>query len=147
MHRHNHASETHLHRCAEWKINFPVSKSNQRYIILRYGETLNVCFLSDYTLFLEMANVEKWRSMNLRIFMHIGSWDDQKRLSGTQFSRLTGLPKARDRLATALANQLELIDFDGLLISWYYPGCNRVRLICLLFVSFAATLMPFLGRM
>jgi GH18 family chitinase len=76
-----------------------------------------------------MANVEKWRSMNLRIFMHIGSWDDEKRLSGTQFSRFLGMPKARDRLATALANQLQLINFDGLLISWYYPGCNRVGLI------------------
>jgi GH18 family chitinase len=75
---------------------------------------------------LELANVEKWRSMNLRIFMHIGSWDNEKRLSGTQFSKLLALPKARERLATALANRLQLNNFDGLLVSWYYPGCNRV---------------------
>jgi GH18 family chitinase len=77
--------------------------------------------------FSESANVEKWRSMDLRVFMHIGSWDDQKRLSATQFSKIFGMPKARDRFATALANHLQQNNFDGLLISWYYPGCHRVR--------------------
>jgi GH18 family chitinase len=59
--------------------------------------------------------------------MHIGSWDDEKRLSATRFSRICEFKNRRDRLATALANQLQEKNFDGLLISWYYPGCNRVR--------------------
>jgi GH18 family chitinase len=58
--------------------------------------------------------------------MQIGSWDDEKRLSGSQFSRIFELPKARDRFVSALANRLQQNNFDGLQISWYYPGCVRV---------------------
>jgi len=58
--------------------------------------------------------------------MQIGSWDDDKRLTGTQFSRIVEKPKARERLVTALVDRLQQNNFDGLLISWYYPGCLRV---------------------
>jgi GH18 family chitinase len=78
-------------------------------------------------IFADSANVEKWRSLNLRIFMQIGSWDDEKRLTGTQFSRFFEMPKARERLVTALTTRLQQNNFDGLLISWYFPGCVRVR--------------------
>jgi len=58
--------------------------------------------------------------------MHIGSWDDSKRLSGYHFSKMVETPKSRDTFATALVNHLQQNNFDGLLISWYYPGCYRV---------------------
>jgi hypothetical protein len=61
--------------------------------------------------------------------MQIGSWDDKKRLTGPQFSKLCGMPKGRERLINALANHLQHNSFDGLLISWYFPGSVRVRLI------------------
>lgn len=58
--------------------------------------------------------------------MHIGSWDDKKRLSGTQFSRIFEMTGARERITIALNNHLRQNNFDGLLISWYYPVYNRV---------------------
>jgi GH18 family chitinase len=64
--------------------------------------------------------------MNLKIFMQIGSWDDEKRLNGAQISRFFDLPKARDRFATALASRMQQNNFDGLMFSWYYPGCVKV---------------------
>jgi hypothetical protein len=76
------------------------------------------------------------------MFMQIGSWSDAKRLTGTQFSRFFEMPKARDRFVNALVNYLQQNSFEGLLISWYYPGCVRVRLIvayaCNLIVGFYA---------
>lgn len=59
--------------------------------------------------------------------MQIGSWGDSKRLTGAQFSRFLEMPKARDRFVNALANYLQQNTFDGLLISWYFPGCQRVK--------------------
>jgi len=49
--------------------------------------------------------------------MHIGSWDDPKRLNGDQFSKMVETPKSRDTFATALVNRLQQNNFDGLLIS------------------------------
>jgi GH18 family chitinase len=61
--------------------------------------------------------------------MQIGSWSDEKRLTGTQFSKFLDMPKARERFVNALANYLQQNSFEGVLISWYYPGCVRVRFI------------------
>lgn len=67
--------------------------------------------------------------------MQIGSWDDEKRLTGTQFSRFVEMPKMRERLVTALVDRLQQNNFDGLLISWYYPGCLRVNFGSTLFLE------------
>jgi hypothetical protein len=65
--------------------------------------------------------------MNLKIFMQIGSWDDKMRLTGALFSVRLFTEKAFESLTSALANHMQQNNFDGLLISWYYPGCLRVR--------------------
>jgi hypothetical protein len=65
--------------------------------------------------------------MNLKIFMQIGSWDDKMRLTAAQISLNLDMARGFERLTSALANHMQQNNFDGLLISWYYPGCLRVR--------------------
>jgi GH18 family chitinase len=71
--------------------------------------------------------------------MHIGSWDDPKRLTGDQFSKMVDTQKSRDTFATALVNRLQQNNFDGLLISWYFPGSRRVFREIYIFFKFKMT--------
>lgn len=109
-------------------------KSTFQYLNQTRGNPLDILFISTHFMFImlndylppESPNVETWRSLRLRIYMQIGSWDDQKRLDGPQFSKLFDSTFRREKFATTLANHLLQSNFDGLLISWYYPGCVRV---------------------
>jgi GH18 family chitinase len=74
-----------------------------------------------------LINIKKWSSLGLKVFMHLGSWDNETEWSYEKFSNFMKIPSTQKELVTSIILQMKNIKFDGVLFSWTYPGCPRVK--------------------
>jgi GH18 family chitinase len=65
----------------------------------------------------------------MKVFMQLGSWDNTSEWSGEQFSRTMSRIDSRERFVDTVIWQMKNVKFDGVLFSWTYPGCPRVKSI------------------
>jgi hypothetical protein len=71
--------------------------------------------------------LKKWSELGAKVFLRLGSWDDQNQMTPQKFSQFLG---AKDSMATFTKYLVDYIFknrlISGLLISWYYPVCHQV---------------------
>jgi GH18 family chitinase len=65
--------------------------------------------------------------MGLKIYMQLGSWDNYSEWSGDRFSRSVSFKGMRGKFVEFVILQMKKMKFDGVLFSWTYPGCPRVK--------------------
>jgi GH18 family chitinase len=65
--------------------------------------------------------------MGLKVFMQLGSWSNISEWSGEKFSQSVQFKGIRGKFIASIIMQMKNMKFDGVLFSWTYPGCPRVK--------------------
>jgi len=80
-------------------------------------------------LFKTESDLKKWSELGAKVFLRLGSWDDQNQMTPQKFSNFLS-KNSLNKFTAALVNYIgKNSQFGGLLISWYYAKCPQVSLI------------------
>jgi len=81
-----------------------------------------VCSLIDV-----LPIIEGMRKLEIKVAADVGVWDE----AGT-ISTISANPKLRAEFVQQVVDIVDMYQMDGVHLQWWYPGCPKVRNLCIL---------------